>query len=420
MSSVRMGQAAIPMAQPGIQRPGVPGSNVPAQAPRQEQAKREENKPGASKTSSGGATAKASGGGKAGGAQGAKRQEGAEGSDGLERNEGGALGASDGGFERAPDTSEPRMRSRLTVLQGEGAARPGMAQQAQPQQAPVRAAPQLTPASAPELQRQRQVAEREASGRSSQEAVDGRTRLRGALVDRLVHGMADVENRLSGFLKTPAARLGVVNLSLVMSETSLTFEVWQEPSKVPERRARMAVALGHSPDVDDASLLYTLMGEVHNAFVAFHASPAGREAMQRYENVLKAYEAAKVQPVVPGHDTGPLLAEMERLGIPYNPNVSRSLLVHPLVLAVGIHPEEGTEQQVMIAGLTVQQLGTLVAQLRRVNPRLTNRQVCTLLLRASSDRKESARKLFGQGEIQRVLESAYQLLRLQVFELFFV
>lgn len=359
--SVRSAQAAIPR------------SGAPVQSPREE--KREQAKSGAGKPSS------------------------------------------SGGFDSVPDTHEPQGPRRFAVIQGE--ATPSMPQG---QEAAARLAPQLAPA--PELSRERQVAGREDS-RSRQEFLEGLAKLRTVVMERILQGMTDVEERLTRFLKAPGA-LGVVNLSLVISESSVTIELWQAPSAVPERRARMARTLGVSPEADDATLLQRLMAEVHEAFVAFQASPAGRESLQRHEQVLKAYEAVKILPVVPGHDTGPMLAELARVGIAHDPAFSRSLLVHPLLLAVGLTPEEGSETQVMVSGLNVPQLGTLVAQLRRVNPRLSNRQVCNLLLRVSIDRKESAkrkqsvRKSLTQAELEGALEFAYQLLRLQVFEIFFV
>jgi len=388
--SARLAQAAIPR------------TGVPVHTPREEP-KREPAKSGAGKPSSGGSSAKSAAGGKSGGAQGARRQEGAE--------RGEQLGAHAGGFDSHPDTHEPQGRSRFSVIQGE-------ADRSAPQgqEIPARPAPQLAPA--PELSRERHVESREGSG-SEQQSLEGRARLRAVVMEHLAQGLAEAEERLSRFLKEPGS-LGVVNLSLVLSESSLTHELWEGPSAVPERRARMALTLGLAPEVEDASLLQALMDEVHEAFVAFQASPAGHESQQRYEQVLKRYEAVKVLPVVSGHDTGPMLAECARLGISHAPDFSRSLLVHPLLLAVGLSPEEGSATQVMIAGLSLTQLGTLVAQLRRVNPQLNNRQVCQLLLRVSTEKKQAIRKRLGQAEMERVLEFAYQLLRLRVFELYFV
>ncbi|WP_224242414.1 hypothetical protein [Hyalangium gracile] len=377
-----------------------------AQASKAAEPKREEPKSGTGKPAAGGGGAgKAAAGGKSGGAQGARRQEGAE--------SGGQLGAYTGGFDSSMEEGhESFPRPRLSVINGEAAARPVVTQE----QAQARPAPQMV--QAPELSRERRVESRENSS-SQQGGMDIRARLRAAVMDRVAQGMTDVIERLSGFLKAPG-RLGVVNLSLVVSESALTYEVWREPSAVPERRARMAAALGLAPQVADAVLLRALMAEVHEAFVAFRASSGGRELMQRYEQVLRGYEEAKVLPVVPGHDTGPMLNELARVGLAHEEAFSRSLLVHPLLVAVALTPDEGTDEQVMIAGLTVPQLGMLVAQLRRVNPRLTNRQVCMLLRRVSTDREEGIRRCVGQAEVERVLESAYQLLRMTVFELFFV
>lgn len=393
--SVRLAQAAIP-------RTGAPVSSPKTES------KREQEKPGASKGSSGSGSAKSAAGGKSGGAQGARHQEGAE--------NGAQLGAHTGGTDSLSDTHEPQAvaRNKFGVIQGEGNRAP-----AQAQEPAARPAPQLVPA--PELSRKNTVESREESA-ARREALEGRSRLRAAIMERLAEAIADAEGRLSQFLKEPG-RLGVVNLSLVISESTITFELWEDPSKDPERRARMAQLLGQRPEIENGALLRVLMAEVHQAFVEFLASSSGRELLQRYEQVLRGYDAKKVLPVVPGHDTGPMLAELARVGIAHEADFSRSLLVSPLLLAVGLMPEEGSETQVMIAGVNVTQLGTVVAQLRQLNPKLTNRQVCNLLLRATTEkqtRKTPAfRKLLGQAELEQVLEAAYQTLRLEVFQLFF-
>jgi hypothetical protein len=265
---------------------------------------------------------------------------------------------------------------------------------------------------------QRQAEGTEGSGAENQ-ALELRARFRDALQQRLLGGMEDVHDRLTQFLKNPG-RLGAVNLSVVLSESSITYEVWEEPSTVPERRARMAQALGLSPAVDDASLLRGLMAEVRQAFVDFQASAAGREARRKYEEVLQACETANVLPIVPGHDTGPMVAELARVGIRHELEFTRSLLVDPLLVSVGLTPEEGSATQIMLAGQSVSQLGALVAHLRSLNPRLTNRQVRKLLLRACTDWKSALRKRLGQTEVERVQEFTRQLLRLQVVELLFV
>ncbi|PTL76237.1 hypothetical protein [Vitiosangium sp. GDMCC 1.1324] len=396
--SVRLAQA-----QAMISRPGGPSVRGPQQEPRKESAK-----PGTGKSSSGGASsagassAKSASAGKSGGAQGAQRQDGMEAA--------GAVGARAGGFDGLADKHEPQGRSQLALIRGEAAP-----STPQGQGLPARPAPVTV---APDLSREEKVADREDAA-SRRQSLEDRAKLRAAIVDRLLHGMKDVHGRLSNFLKNPG-RLGVVNLTLVLSESSITLELWKEPSAMPERRARMAQVMGVPPEADDATLLRALMAEVHQAFVEFQASRPGRELRQQYEEVLQGYDAANVLPVVPGHDTGPMLAELARVGIAHEPDFSRSLLVDPRLLAVGLGPEEGTTTQVMVSGLTVSQLGTLVAHLRRLNPRLTNKQVCHLLLRASTDLRTTSRKALGQAEVDQVQELARQLLRLQGVELLFV
>lgn len=257
----------------------------------------------------------------------------------------------------------------------------------------------------------------ETSGNPAQQIL---AMLREALVERLVGGMEDVHERLFQFLKNPG-RVGAVNLSMVLSESTVTYEVWQEPSTVPERRARMAQSLGLSPVVGDATLLRALMAQVHQAFVEFHNSAKGREVRQRYEELLTACEHKDVLPIIPAHDTGPMVAELERVGLPVEKEFTCSLLVDARILSVVETPEECSDGPLMIAGPSVSQLGAIVAQVRSLNPRITNGQVRRILLRASTteDRKPS-RKNLGQSEIERVIEFTRQLLRFEVTQLMFV
>lgn len=255
---------------------------------------------------------------------------------------------------------------------------------------------------------------------NSTQAEQIRAMLREALVERVAGGLEDVLERLFEFLKNPG-RLGAVNLSMVLSESSVTYEVWEEPSAVPERRARMAQTMGLSPEVDDATLLQAVMAQVHQSFVEFQNSPRGRAARQRYEELLSACERMDVLPIIPAHDTGPMVAELERLGLPVEKEFTCSLLVDARILSVAVSPEECSASPLMIAGQSVSQLGALVAHVRSLNPRLTNRQVRKILLRASTtDDKKPVRKSLGQSEIERVIEFTRQLLRFQVVELLFV
>ena len=92
------------------------------------------------------------------------------------------------------------------------------------------------------------------SGAQAERYMDGSEMLREALVERLLRRMEEVNGRLERFLKNPG-RLGAVQLSVVLSESALSYEVWREPSAVSERRARLSQSLGLSPAVDDASLV---------------------------------------------------------------------------------------------------------------------------------------------------------------------
>ncbi|MFY0566560.1 hypothetical protein ACN28E_22365 [Archangium lansingense] len=231
--------------------------------------------------------------------------------------------------------------------------------------------------------------------------------------------MKDTHERLTHFAKNPG-RLGVVSLSTTLAESAFTHILWKEPSTIPARRVTLLNILGLPQSTSDATMARELMGEVHQAFMDFQASKLGIEAWQRYDEVLQRYESMGVQPVVPGHDTGPMLAELQRLNIPQELDFTRSILMHPLLLGVALSPDEGDAEFVMVAGLSVAELGTLVAHMRRLNPRLTNKLVRQLLYLATSDKKRGVRKKLGDPDLKDVQELARQLLRLQVTHQLFV
>jgi hypothetical protein len=381
-------------------------TSTPARTPAaKEEVRKEPAKPGSGKGTTGGSAAgKSAGSSKGAGAQGLQNQ------DGMESN--GSVGAQSGGGAGSLDKREGQQgRGRFDMLQGESTHSKPMPQ------GPAREQP--SPA-APELPRERKAAEdREQSNNAARQAMEGRAKLQAALAQRIQAGMQDVLGRLTKFIKSPG-RLGVVNLTLVLSESAITYELWKEPSSVPARRERMALTLGFSPAADNATLLQELMTIVHQAFVDYQASRPGKEARAQYEQVLQAYDKANVLPIVPGHDTGPMLAELAGLKMTAPESFSRSLLVDPMLLAVGLTADEGSDTQIMVAGLTVAQLGTLVAHMRRLNPRLTNKQVRQILLNASTDLKTMGRKLMGNMEVEQVQHMARQLLKLQAVEQLYV
>jgi hypothetical protein len=242
-------------------------------------------------------------------------------------------------------------------------------------------------------------------------------RLREALMERLLRRMEEVNGRLERFLKNPG-RLGAVQLSVVLSESALSYEVWREPSADSERRAHLAQSLGLSPSVDDASLLRALIAQVHQAFVEFQARPAFVTVRRLYEELILACEVVDVLPILPAHDTGPMPAELERVGLPVEKEFTRSLLVDARILSVALTPEDCPASPLRAAGQSLTQLGAIVAHVRGLNPRLTNRQVRKLLLRASPQEGSSPqRKSRGPAEIDRVRGFTRQLLRFQVAEL---
>lgn len=330
-----------------------------------------------------------------GGAQSAKQQDGM-----APSTQRGAGAAGFGGLEQPPPPSAQALPA---------------APQPQALAPQVEVAPLLTrQAPTSEAPRERTATE----GRSpdtAKQAAESRAKLRVALLNRLHRGLTEVEKKLSAFLANPG-RQGVVTLPVVLSESSVAYEWWKTANAVPDDRAYLAQALGEPSTVDDATLLRTLREEIHQAFGEFQRTAPGIEARKQYDAVLQKYEAARIQPVISGHDTGPLVEECTRLGLTCERDFTRSLLLSPWMLAISQSPDEGSSTQVMVAGLTLPQLGALVGHLRRLNPILSNAQLRTLLLRASTDLKLALRKVLGQQEVEQVQELARQLLRLRAVE----
>ncbi|QAT83257.1 hypothetical protein EJ065_1658 [Corallococcus coralloides] len=413
---------------------GLPRPGLPLQSPAQEKEEKAQSGEGRSsgKASGKGGAGKGGVAVKGGSAKGASAKGGLEQAgpqDGMdfgrsgeaERNEAGGGGARGAQQQAgmAPGTSQGA--ASLGSLEQP----PALAAQT-PQTAP--ALPQPPPPTpqapgAPQLERRPAASEssreRTASdGQSSEaakQALEGRAKLRMAVLNRLYRGLTEVEGKMSAFLANPG-RQGVVTLPVVLSVSTVTFEWWQSANAVPEDRAYLAQVLGEPGTADDATLLGTLRAEIAQAFAEFPRTPQGVEARKLYDAVLQKYEAARIQPIIAGHDSGPVVEECARLGLSCETDFTRSLLLSPWMLATSQSPDEGSATQVMVAGLTLPQLGALVGHLRQLNPLLSNPQLRALLLRASTDKRLALRKAMGLEEVEQVQELARQLLRLQAVQ----
>ncbi|MCY1033406.1 hypothetical protein OV207_18275 [Corallococcus sp. BB11-1] len=409
---------------PNLPRPGVPARGLREEGPG------EKAKPGEGKAS-GKASAK---GGlvKGGSAKGTSAKGGAQESAGQEGTAARSAEAERGGGDAAKGSQQKDGMAPSTQRGAAAAGFAGLVEKPaipeptlapQPQAQPQAPAPQVdvAPLQARQLPTPSSGASRERTATDGQganaakEAAEGRAKLRLALINRLFRGLSEVVMKLTNFLANPG-RQGVVTLPVVLSESSVAHEWWKSANAVPEDRQYLALALGEPPVTDDAALLQALRREVNEAFTEFLRSPQGVDVRKQYDAVLQKYEAARIQPVIAGHDTGPLLEECARLGQTYGREFTRSLLLSPWMLAISQSPDEGSHTQVMVAGLTLAQLGALVGHLRRLNPLLSNAQLRTLLLRASTDMKLSLRKALGQQEVEQVQELARQLLRLRAVE----
>ncbi|MBZ4334921.1 hypothetical protein [Corallococcus sp. AS-1-12] len=411
---------------------GLPRPGLPLQSPAQEKEEKAQSGEGKSsgKATGKGGTGKGGVAVKGGSAKGASAKGGLEQSgpqDGMDFGRSGEAERNEGGGARAP-----QQQAGMAAGTSQGASSlgtleqpPALAAQAQqtapalPQPPPM--APQVPVA--PQLERRPGTAdasrERTATeGQSSdvaKQALEGRAKLRIAVLNRLHRGLTEVEGKMTAFLANPG-RQGVVTLPVVLSVSTVTFEWWKSANAVPEDRAYLAQVLGEPGTADDATLLGTLRAEIGQAFAEFPRTPQGVEARKLYDAVLQKYEAARIQPIIAGHDTGPLVEECARLGLSCEKDFTRSLLLSPWMLATSQSPEEGSASQVMVAGLTLPQLGALVGHLRQLNPLLSNPQLRALLLRASTDKRLALRKAMGLQEVEQVQELARQLLRLQAVQ----
>ncbi|NOJ97410.1 hypothetical protein D7W82_12805 [Corallococcus sp. CA049B] len=413
---------------------GLPRPGLPLQSPAQEKEEKAQSGEGKSsgKASAKGGAGKGGVAVKGGSAKGASAKGGLEQAgpqDGMdfgrsgetERNEAGGGGARGAQQQAgmAPGTSQGA--ASLGTLEQP----PALAAQA-PQTAPALPQPPPTTPQAPGAPRlERRPAASESSrertatdGQSSdaaKQALEGRAKLRIAVLNRLYRGLTEVEGKMSAFLANPG-RQGVVTLPVVLSVSTVTFEWWKSANAVPEDRAYLAQVLGEPGTADDATLLGTLRAEIAQAFAEFPRTPQGVEARKLYDAVLQKYEAARIQPIIAGHDSGPVVEECARLGLSCETDFTRSLLLSPWMLATSQSPDEGSATQVMVAGLTLPQLGALVGHLRQLNPLLSNPQLRALLLRASTDKRLALRKAMGLEEVEQVQELARQLLRLQAVQ----
>ena len=240
--------------------------------------------------------------------------------------------------------------------------------------------------------------------------VDPRTQLRAAVVERLARDTENFLKGLAGFLDSPECA-GLANVSVVVSRSTVTQDLWKDPRQSAPAREHLARTLGLAAEVDNATLMGALLAQVDLAFEEFEASARGQEFREGYGVLLERCDALGVMPVLLGHDVGPMVPELARLGVPLRPDFARSLLIDPRVLALVPFSPELVEGQVLVSGASVSQLGALVTQMRQFNPVLSNAQVRAFFARALTEGTE--RKLLGRAEIEQLHDWSRQILRLQ-------
>jgi len=229
-----------------------------------------------------------------------------------------------------------------------------------------------------------------------------------------------IEHRASSFLdSTSDAMQGVldnpgditvINQSQSISPVRVADEMWREVSGDPEAKAALAQELGLEEGASDTEVLQALVDRVDGVF---ENSTEIAESKERYDNLSGQLEDAGILHVVTAGNTGRFLDTLDRMGVNYDGDFADSVLFneHTIVVAAsegagGLKDRiadfstpsdfvtvaiDGTDIPVE-GGRTADgtsfaapQVTALIAEIRRINPDLTNDQVREILDHAATD-----------------------------------
>ncbi len=246
---------------------------------------------------------------------------------------------------------------------------------------------------------------------------------------RVTSFLDNTSNGIQSVLNNPG-RIRVINQSQSISELRAATEYFAQTQSQPGGRENLARELGLPANANNQTLLRGLVNRVDRIF---ENSPRIREARARYDRLSNQLERRGILHVVTAGNTGDTLRQLRGMGIRGDQDFTRSVLFNRNTVVVGAstggRPEriasfstptpfvtvaiDGTNIRVARdrradgTSFAAPQVTATIAEIRRINPRLTNAQVRGILRQAATDTR-APRNLEGAGILNpdRALELA--------------
>ncbi|MFE8597183.1 S8 family serine peptidase [Archangium violaceum] len=234
-----------------------------------------------------------------------------------------------------------------------------------------------------------------------------------------------IEHRASSFLdSTSDAMQGVldnpdditvINQSQSISPVRIADEMWSDVRNDPEAKAELAQELGLEEGASDTEILQALVDHVDGVF---ENSPEIAASKKRYDKLSGELEDAGILHVVTAGNTGDFLDTLDGMGVEYDGDFANSVLFneHTIVVAASTGGKrdqiadfstpsdfvtvaiDGTD--IEVAGgntangtsFAAPQVTALIAEMRRINPELTNDEIRDLLAKAATDTSATAQE----------------------------
>ncbi|ADO75468.1 S8 family serine peptidase [Stigmatella aurantiaca] len=219
---------------------------------------------------------------------------------------------------------------------------------------------------------------------------------------------------MQGILDNPGD-ITVINQSQSISPVRIADEMWQEVRNDPEAKAELAQELGLEEGASDTEILQALVDRVDGVF---ENSPEIAASKERYDRLSGELEDAGILHVVTAGNTGDFLDTLDEMGVEYDGDFADSVLFneHTIVVAASTGGKrdqiadfstpsdfvtvaiDGTDIEV-VGGETANgtsfaapQVTALIAEMRRINPDLTNDEIRDLLAKAATDTSATAQE----------------------------
>ncbi|WP_164018784.1 S8 family serine peptidase [Pyxidicoccus trucidator] len=240
------------------------------------------------------------------------------------------------------------------------------------------------------------------------------------VIEQSVSGFLDsTANAIQSVLSNPG-KIRVINQSQGLSEVDMATQVFVQARAQPGGLQYLAREMGLPENASNKALLKALVARVDRIF---ETSPRILQAKARYNTMSDKLERKGILHVVAAGNEGATLKELRKLGIRGDRDFARSVLFNRNTVVVGAstgaQPDgiagfstpspfvtvaiDGTD--IRVAGnnrsadgtsFAAPQVTATIAEMRRINPRLTNAQVRSLLKRAATD-TSAPRILEGAG-----------------------